>query len=191
MNPNLIDAFSRLSTSDSGSSISSSDSLRSIASTSTMVGIEKKKMKVKLKKRPLSPIDPNRLQSIMPEEAPVIPSPPILVIQNRGTGAGGSGTNKTGLPYEELTDLKTHYKIMSESSFHKDIIFDGHERVVTTTKQANFFKHMSIYIDKSIHKAHGCKNPDECFIEKDKKIIFFLEKKFQQVSGSVCENTNP
>ena len=32
-------------------------------------------------------------------------------INNRGTGAGGSNTNKHGLPYEALTDLHTEYTI--------------------------------------------------------------------------------
>lgn len=42
-------------------------------------------------------------------------------------------------------------------------------------------------IDNLINKAHGCKNPDECYIDKENKIMFILEKKFQQVGGSVCE----
>jgi hypothetical protein len=42
-------------------------------------------------------------------------------------------------------------------------------------------------LDTSICKAHGCKNPDECFIDKNRKTIFIIEKKFQQVGGSVCE----
>ena len=28
--------------------------------------------------------------------------------ENKGTGAGGSNTNKNGLPYEEFTDLKSN-----------------------------------------------------------------------------------
>ena len=42
-------------------------------------------------------------------------------------------------------------------------------------------------IDTNIPKAHGCKNPDECFIDNVNKKIIIVEKKFQQVSGSVCE----
>ena len=42
-------------------------------------------------------------------------------------------------------------------------------------------------MNHSIYKAHGCKKPDECFIELKKKIIFIIEKKFQEVNGSVCE----
>jgi hypothetical protein len=46
---------------------------------------------------------------------------------------------------------------------------------------------MDKYINKTISKGHGCKNPDECFIHKKEKKIFIIEKKFQQVNGSVCE----
>jgi hypothetical protein len=42
-------------------------------------------------------------------------------------------------------------------------------------------------IDKNIEKGHGCKSPDECYINEQTKKIFILEKKFQQVNGSVCE----
>jgi len=46
---------------------------------------------------------------------------------------------------------------------------------------------MKKYIDKNINKGHGCKNPDECYIDLKKKNIFIIEKKFQQVNGSACE----
>jgi hypothetical protein len=38
-----------------------------------------------------------------------------------------------------------------------------------------------------IEKGHGCKNPDECYINEIYKTIFIIEKKFQNKSGSVCE----
>lgn len=43
------------------------------------------------------------------------------------------------------------------------------------------------YLDTSVKHAHGCKHPDECFIDTENKILFIIEKKFQQCSGSVCE----
>lgn len=46
---------------------------------------------------------------------------------------------------------------------------------------------MKDYINNKVCKAHGCKNPDECYIDEENKRIFILEKKFQQVNGSVCE----
>ena len=46
---------------------------------------------------------------------------------------------------------------------------------------------MDEYRDKNITKAHGCKNPDECLIDYTNKKMFIIEKKFQNVGGSVCE----
>ena len=41
--------------------------------------------------------------------------------------------------------------------------------------------------DNDICKAHGCKQPDECYIDENNKVVYIIEKKFQQTSGSVCE----
>ena len=46
---------------------------------------------------------------------------------------------------------------------------------------------MDKHVDKNIKKGHGCKNPDESYIDENTKTVFIIEKKFQQVSGSVCE----
>jgi hypothetical protein len=110
-------------------------------------------------------------------------------IKNRGTGAGGAQTNKNGLPYEKLTDLHTEYTIDSEYDHAKKITFINSQSTDTwtTTKQSHFFKYMVNSVNNEIEKAHGCKNPDECFINETKKFIFIIEKKFQQTSGSVCE----
>lgn len=116
--------------------------------------------------------------------------PEILVVKkkNKGTGAGGSNTNKNGLPYEELTDLHTEFDVIETHKYSKKIVFHIKKEVnLIYTKQSSLFKCMDSKIDKAIPKAHGCKNPDECYINEDKKIVFIIEKKFQQVSGSVCE----
>jgi len=105
----------------------------------------------------------------------------------KGTGAGGSNTNKNGLPYEELTELKTEYEIISRENYYDLIKFKSCDKKFKSTKQSKLFKCMQEKINKSITKAHGCKNPDECFISEENKIIFIIEKKFQQVGGSVCE----
>jgi len=113
---------------------------------------------------------------------------PTLKIANKGTGAGGSNTNKNGLPYEELTNLNTDYQIISEETHSKRIRFTlNTEREFIMTKQSGLFKCMDKHVNKDIEKAHGCKNPDECFIDDNLKIIFILEKKFQQTGGSICE----
>ena len=106
---------------------------------------------------------------------------------NRGTGAGGSNTNKNGLPYEELTDLDDRITVIENNKYSKKITFDDNEKPFIKTKQSNLFKCMKDDIDTNIEKAHGCKNPDECYIDQETKTMFIIEKKFQQTSGSVCE----
>jgi hypothetical protein len=108
-------------------------------------------------------------------------------ITNKGTGAGGANTNKSGLPYEELTELKQKYTIIKSNKYHKIIKFLDSDKEFKMSKQSGFFKCMNDKINNKIEKAHGCKNPDECFIDEETKKIFIIEKKFQQVSGSVCE----
>ena len=110
-------------------------------------------------------------------------------LTNRGTGAGGANTNKNGISYEELTNLNSEFNVLSNGKFAQKITFvnDCNHREFYTTKQAHFFKHMHAHIDFTIPQAHGCKRPDECFIDFTRKIIYIIEKKFQQTSGSVCE----
>ena len=110
-----------------------------------------------------------------------------LNIKNKGTGAGGSNTNKNGLPYEKLTDLNEYFTINENCNFSQIITFNNYDKKFIRTKQSQLFKYMDNYIDKSINKAHGCKNPDECYIDLEKKNIFIIEKKFQKVPGSICE----
>ena len=106
---------------------------------------------------------------------------------NKGTGAGGSNTNKNGLPYEILTELNTEYTVIAEDSFSKNVKFNTDDKIYKFTKKSKLFKSMKDSIDSTVKKAHGCKNPDECYIDETNNIIFIIEKKFQQVSGSVCE----
>ena len=41
---------------------------------------------------------------------------------NKGTGAGGSNTNKNGLPYEKITELKNEYTIIDSKKHYNLII---------------------------------------------------------------------
>jgi len=43
------------------------------------------------------------------------------------------------------------------------------------------------HINLDINYGHGCKRPDECYIDNIKKTLYIIEKKFQQCTGSVCE----
>lgn len=109
-------------------------------------------------------------------------------IKNKGTGAGGSNTNRNGLSYEKLTDLNDRIIILKKEKYCNLIKFiDVINKSYITAHQSNLFKYMKDEIDTNVEKAHGCKNPDECYIDKRNKNIFIIEKKFQQTSGSVCE----
>ncbi len=107
--------------------------------------------------------------------------------KTKGTGAGGAQTNKNGLPYESLTDLKTEYTVVSTDKYCSHIKFPQCDKTWVSTGQSKFFKCMEPYMNKTVYKAHGCKHPDECYVDHCSNTIFILEKKFQHVTGSVCE----
>lgn len=109
-------------------------------------------------------------------------------IVNKGKGAGGANTNKNGLPYEEMTELKTHYSVLKSDKNLNEITFKEHnEKKYILLYKGQLFRYMNNKMSHEFSKAHGCKQPDECFIDEESKYIFIIEKKFQQTSGSVCE----
>lgn len=110
-------------------------------------------------------------------------------IKTKGNCAGGCNTNKNGLSYETLTELNTEFLILNKNKYALEIKFnnDTTDNIFMYTNKSKFFKYIDKYIDKNVPLGHGCKNPDECFINEKNKTIFIIEKKFQQVNGSVCE----
>jgi hypothetical protein len=108
-------------------------------------------------------------------------------IKNKGIGAGGSNTNKNGLLYEELTDLNDCVTIIKKDVFSSTIKFNNNEKLFIKTNKTKLFKFMKDELDVNVKKAHGCKQPDECYIDLGLKNMFIIEKKFQQCNGSVCE----
>jgi len=137
-------------------------------------------------RKTLNPSGFTRRSNNMARKIIVVPdSEDDEVVVNRGTGAGGAGTNKTGLTYEARTDLVTNYSVVKTAASFKIIKFAGSDKLFTTTSKAGLFK--TIAPSPNVVKAHGCKQPDECYIDYGKRTIFILEKKFQQCSGSVCE----
>jgi len=110
-------------------------------------------------------------------------------IVNRGTGAGGGNTNKNGLSYEEITDLLTEFETVGTKNSCNIIQFNGSDIKFVHACKSNTHKFMNSINEKNLdlNPAAGCKSPDEAYINEDNKIIFIIEKKFQQGSGSVDE----
>jgi len=112
------------------------------------------------------------------------------LIPNKGTGAGGAGTNETGLCNEKKTSLEGHH---TKPNTEHDVVFhtDINNTPFKVLNQGNLLKLGKKYLmnemDSSVIHAHGCKNPDECFICMATYTMIIIEKKFQRSSGSVCE----
>jgi hypothetical protein len=115
-------------------------------------------------------------------------------IINRGTGAGGANTNKTGKPFEENTDnLK---RMLDREMLDREMLDRGFETqktwitktfedktvvIVNQHSLKQYVKHK--YEIKDIYRC-----PDEAYIieySTGKKVIKILEKKMQNVEGSV------
>ena len=110
-------------------------------------------------------------------------------MSNQGTGAGGATTNTNGLKYEDVTDVSTEYNIIRETALFKEIQFNSSDKKFISGRKAALFKYMAENgkMDTSIQVAHGCKQPDQWFINEPDKQLFIIETKFQQKPGSVCE----
>ena len=112
-------------------------------------------------------------------------------IINNGTGAGGANTNKNGLKYEEVTDLKDRFQIckkINKTNIY-EVVFKGHSDVYINANKNELHKYMEKEGEKNLLlcPASGCKQPDEAYIHLNRKVLFIIEKKFQQGSGSVDE----
>jgi hypothetical protein len=114
-----------------------------------------------------------------------------LKIINKGTGAGGANTNKNGLQFEEVVDLKDRYESIqtSRNGIGSEVNFKGHLRTFIEVSKSALHKYMEKIGEKNmmLKPAAGCKLPDEAYIDLEKKNIFIIEKKFQQTSGSADE----
>ena len=74
-------------------------------------------------------------------------------ITNRGIGAGGANTNKNGLPYEQWTDLRSEYTVVSTDNYCEHIQFNNSNTIYLSTKQSKLFKCMDKYIDKNVNRG--------------------------------------
>ncbi len=84
----------------------------------------------------------------------------------RNVKSGGKNTNINGLSFEKETQV----------SFDNEYIIPLHKRQLY-----KYFNKLNIEI------PHGCKSPDEVFLNTKRNILFIIEKKFQSSGGSVCE----
>ena len=110
-------------------------------------------------------------------------------IINKGTNAGGKNTNANGLPFEKITEIN-EYNILEKDKYHYKIQFNECNKIFYKIKNKQLFNYMTKYNNITIDKtniAQGCKQPDETYINEQNKILYIIEKKFQQVSGSVSE----
>lgn len=132
--------------------------------TSLISGISKKKKMMKIK----------------------IVKPKII---NKGTGAGGANTNKNGLKFEEVADLKDRYESIIRRKIGSEVKFKGYSRTFIEVSKSALHKYMEKIGEKNmtLKPAAGCKKPDEAYIDLERKNIFIIEKKFQQISGSADE----
>lgn len=92
------------------------------------------------------------------------------IIKNKGTGAGGKKTNTNGLTFEKETDFKNYFIKLG----YEDCSKGGFKTFLKKNKIEN-------------NLIDGCKSPDECYINNTIKHIIVIEKKFQNMGGSVCE----
>lgn len=95
----------------------------------------------------------------------------------------GSKTNKNGLRFEVETNLMGHSKLVYVK-FHPQ----EDSPIFIAAPKNNLDKYMIAHRQRAnVGDGHGCKKPDECYINEAARIIFIIEKKFQNCSGSACE----
>lgn len=107
-------------------------------------------------------------------------------IINKGTGAGGSKTTKNGNNFESKTD---NHKLLINKygsiKLNKKSVYVEYIRAnkkITCIKQQDFINYMKIK-----YNIMSYRKPDEAYIieHDNKKILLILEKKNQNVNGSV------
>jgi hypothetical protein len=123
----------------------------------------------------------------------------LKILTNRGTGAGGANTNKSGLHFEKITSLDSEYdklKIVPDNNKSLQTVFFKDYNVTPFLRPSKTyfrkFMETSNKCNKDIPLAEGAKQPDEVYIfetqtNKSQKYIFWIEKKNQKCNGSVCE----
>lgn len=91
--------------------------------------------------------------------------------KNRGTGAGGSNTNKGGLPFERCVCPPVY--IVGKGATVGDFVF---------LKQYDFIRRM-----KPVNPKSRLFKPDGAYVSRDGEVVILLECKYQSTSGSADE----
>jgi hypothetical protein len=111
--------------------------------------------------------------------------------ENKGTGAGGANTNKNGKKFEEKTSNREK---LLEMGFIENVRQKGNKRFVYLHKIMEEYSIVFVeqgYLKKYIKHNYNIdlfRNPDEAYIieyNDGRKVIKILEKKAQNVDGSV------
>ena len=115
--------------------------------------------------------------------------PPVVStsIVNRGTGAGGSNTNASGLAFEKRTSLDECFDVVSENRNGKTVKFHDSDITLIRSEKGQFIRSMNDIRNSDIILASGCKQPDESFFNTAKSRAVIIEKKMQNKNGSVDE----
>ena len=115
-----------------------------------------------------------------------------VIIKNKGTGAGGSNTNLYGKKFEEKTNNENrllnqgfikHFINIPKKSYDYYLSKTFEDKTIVFVLQNGLKKYM-----KSKYNLDLFRCPDEAYIieyNDGKKVIKILEKKEQNVSGSV------
>lgn len=93
--------------------------------------------------------------------------------------------HQTWFNFENQTDLSSEYiKKSDQISFY----LNPNINFIRLNKKdfINFFVEND-FVASKIDNAHGCIEPDECYVNLENKIVFIIEKKNQNIRGSVCE----
>ena len=108
---------------------------------------------------------------------------------NKGCSAGGKNTNFNGLSYENITNITIKLESKEIKKFGKNINDIYHMYEINNNIIYRLIKNglKNFLINEYNSKCEKNLEPDECFVNVKNKKIYILEKKFQQVSGSVDE----
>lgn len=105
----------------------------------------------------------------------------------RNSWAGGSAT-RTGAAFERDTLLRAEYcRGVLRRSYLRVCFSAAPEEEFVLLVKAQLFQALGPWMQEGVAAAHGCKQPDECYLHRATRSLFIIEKKFQQRTGSVCE----